>query len=64
MKPEQLKIIAIGMGYELFSSDNPRIENRIVVWNGKDIHTRCIYNPLTNNDQLIEIMERLYEYFK
>ena len=59
MDTEKLKIIAEGMGYEIFSNDNPRIKDRLVVWNGKDIHTRCIYKPLTNNDQMVEIMEKL-----
>ena len=59
MNKEQLKIIAEGMGYEVRPSLNPLLADRVVVWNGKDIHTRGIYNPLTNNDQMVEIMERI-----
>jgi len=55
MKPEQLKVIAEGMGYETFSIS----ENYVTVWNGKDIYTRKWYKPhTTNNDQMVEIIER------
>ena len=57
--PEMLKVVAEGMGYVL-RDDTPRIKERICVWNGKDVNTRCLYKPhLTNAEQCMEIMEKL-----
>lgn len=67
MDAEKLKVIAEGMGYELRGSSSPYLTDRVVVWNGKDIHTRAIYNPLTNDSQCMEIAHKLKintEYFK
>ena len=51
MKPEQLKVIAEGMGYE-----GVEIVRGATVWITKTI----IYRPhTTNNDQMVEIMEKL-----
>ena len=58
IKPEQLKAVAEYMGYEVRESDNPKLTDRVVIWNGKDIHTREIYNPLQNSDQCLELMEK------
>ena len=58
MTPEQLKVIAEGMGYEIICPKNDI--KRFTVWDGEDMHTRCKYNPdTTNNDQMIEIMDGL-----
>jgi len=60
MTPEKLKVIAEGMGYVELVSDNYKLKGRLIVWNGKDIHTRQAYKPdTTNNDQMVEIMENL-----
>ena len=59
MKTEDLKQLAIYMGYEVRDSSNPKLTNRVIIWNGKDIHTREVYNPLTNAEQCLELMEKL-----
>ena len=59
MEAEQLKVIAEGMGYEIRSSKTSMSEDRLMVWNGFDISTRQKYNPLTNNDQMVEIINEL-----
>ena len=54
MKPEQLKVIAEGMGYIILgdSSLYPTVK--------KAEHSKVVaYNPLTNNDQMVEIIEKL-----
>jgi len=58
MEPEQLKVIAEGMGYELNERGYP------VKYKGMEVFFLHVsdeqpYNPLTNNDQMVEIMERL-----
>jgi len=59
MEPEKLKIIAEGMGYErvVIAKDcNPpkvmKLRVRLVGFE------RDEYNPLTNNDQMVKIMEK------
>ena len=58
MKPEQLKVIAEGMGYEssivnssCFYKHPDEFESHITI--------NDFYNPLTNNDQIVEIIEKL-----
>jgi len=58
MKPEQLKVIAEGMGYVIFSI-HPEGKS-ITVWDGVNIYTRKRYKPhTTNKNQMVEIMEKL-----
>jgi len=55
MNPEQLKVIAEGMGYEV-------VVIRDHVWydyDEYDLTKAKVYYPLTNNDQMVEIMEKL-----
>ena len=57
MKPEKLKVIAEGMGYEV--AIKPRnirgtITDAVFNYNGE-----VWYNPLTNAEQCMEIMEKL-----
>lgn len=56
MKPEELKVIAEGMGY--ISGLNGYMEPCFYKLGGR--HPEEIeYTPLTNNDQMVEIMEKL-----
>ena len=59
MSTEDLKQLAIYMGYEVRDSNNPKLTNKVIIWNGKDIHTREVYNPLTSAEQCLELMEKL-----
>jgi len=56
MKPEQLKVIALGMGYKIHS-----IHDDIVFISHAGFRVNGFpYQPdTTNNDQMVEIMERL-----
>ena len=62
MKPEQLKVIAEGMGYEIeyesyIVTEIDKPDTYIAfVGVGKD---QIQYNPLTNNDQMVEIITKL-----
>lgn len=56
MKPEELKIIAEGMGVEI---EDSKLCGLTVVKSNSAIYLRDIYNPLTNDTQLVEIMEKL-----
>ena len=53
MKPEKLKVIAVGMGYRVSHYAN---EDLIADRPSGGV---CIYEPLTNAEQCMEIMERL-----
>jgi len=56
MEAEQLKVIAEGMGYERVALRNisaPK-EYQWIALLGSEA-----YNPLTDNDQMVEIMDRL-----
>ena len=59
MKPEQLKKIAEAIGLKVRGSTSPRLLNRVVVWDGANIHTREIFNPEENPAQLLECEEYL-----
>jgi len=54
---EQLKVIAEGMGYEAQPLTN-QFNGLMVIFRGRG-RIPFSYNPLTNNDQMVEIMERL-----
>ena len=56
MKPEELKIIAEGMGYKvnLLDDSGPMLNKNGVWLNGNSTP----YNPLTNDTQCMEIMEK------
>jgi len=56
MKPEQLKVIAEGM--ELFPN---YITTDGILYLGSPTFGGSRYYPLTNNDQMVEIMEKLKE---
>ncbi|TEU00290.1 MAG: hypothetical protein E3J23_03010 [Candidatus Stahlbacteria bacterium] len=55
MKPEHLKVIAEGMGYQTTIDKHYRTKEKILnyykdgVWAG-------VYSSITNNDQMVEIM--------
>ena len=55
MKPEQLKVIAEGMGYKIQNIDPSSV---YVKHAGFTVYG-FPYNPLTNNDQMVEVMEKL-----
>ena len=57
MKPEKLKVIAEGMGYEAEIIDKGFTYERLCV--RSDIGALRVYKPLTNAEQCMEIMERL-----
>jgi len=54
MEPEKLKVIAEGMGYRIHT-----YQNKILIDVGDSDWVPI--NPLANNDQMIEILERLLE---
>jgi len=56
MKPEQLKVIAEGMGYINIHVSAPYV---YIDYSHNDLLTN--YNPLTNNDQMVEIIEKLLD---
>ena len=57
MKPEQLKVIAEGMGYEV-----QRVADGWVYVKRGGFRDGFLYSPdTTNNDQMVEIMEKLIE---
>ena len=61
MEVEELKVIAEGVGYEA-SITNKSMGGDNMWVNIKEhplASATNIYNPLTNNDQMVEIMERL-----
>ena len=53
MTPEQLKVIAEGMGYhfDCINDGVVLVSTNVNLWE---------YNPITNNDQCMEIMEKLH----
>lgn len=53
MKPEQLKVIAEGMGIKVQS-----YEDKLAIHHCNG--TATIYNPLTNDTQAMEIIEKLH----
>jgi len=57
MEPEKLKIIAEGMGKDVRICDYPpAFKGKVLLWEN---HKEFVYTPLTNNDQMVEIMEKL-----
>jgi len=54
MNPEKLKVIAEGMGYETISLFNGEFSCQCGDENNN-------YNPLKNNDLMVEIMEKLLD---
>lgn len=61
LKVEMLKVIAEGMGYTVRLSELNEIctsGDGVFIERGKVLNT-TYYNPLTNNDQMVEIMEKL-----
>lgn len=61
MKPESLKQLAEYMGYEVTKSFN-FIPEKNTVYVGRceyPTHNASIYNPLTNTEQCLELMEKL-----
>ena len=58
MKPEELKVIAYAIGKMNVHIRHEEVLHELPTC---EPHPRCIvtYNPLTNNDQMVEIMERL-----
>ena len=64
MEAEKLKVIAEGMGYsavviEAFDIHSKPNHVKIQPANGVLRGFTLDYNPLTNNDQMVEIMEKL-----
>ena len=57
MEPEKLKVIAEGMGYEV--AIKPRNINGTVEDAVFSFHGEVWYDPIINNDQMVEIMEKL-----
>lgn len=55
MKPEKLKVIAEGMGLR---EPYINIRGKMHYW-CKDGREHFEYNPLTNNDKMVEIMDKL-----
>lgn len=62
MDTEKLKVIAEGMGYEatiqFFEGCSCYIKYKDIIDGDKDCAVTELYNPLTNNDQMVEIMEK------
>jgi len=59
MKPEQLKVIAEGMGYKSKVTPSRRSIKTYPYNYCPKLERWKLYNPLTNNDQMVEIMEKL-----
>jgi len=55
MKPEKLKVIAKKMGYEYVRIN---LDKDVQGYPKNGFH-RIIYNPLANNDQMVEIIDKL-----
>jgi len=56
MEIEQLKVIAEGMGIEV---EDTTMLGLTVVKSNSATYLRHAYNPIKNNDQMVEIMEKL-----
>jgi len=62
MEPEKLKQIAEGMGYEAEIRDKDFTYEHVVIAGNSHVGIKWLkYNPLTNNDQMVEIMEKALE---
>ena len=65
MNTEKLKVIAEGMGYTSWISD---IYSKPECWyetgNMHEFIKKGRYNPTTNNDQMVEIMEKILNSLK
>jgi len=60
MKSSKLKVIAEGMGYEAEIRDKDFTYEHVVIAGNSHVGIKWLkYNPLTNNDQMVEIIERL-----
>jgi len=59
MKPEQLKVIAEGMGYKPVDHPSPSRQGDVQMYEKGEFYPMTQYNPLTNNGQMVEIVEKL-----
>ena len=59
MKPEELKVIAEGMGRFAETRGNANIVYIYGANQDPDTTPQLKYNPLTNNDQMVEILDVL-----